>query len=214
MSRARRFKGHVVLCDHPLIRQCLSILRDKRTSSEEFRRQMELAGTLLGYEALKRLKAKPETVATPLGPARGALVREPVVLVAVLRAGLGLLAGIERIAFNARIGHIGLYRDEDTLEAVRYYLRLPASLSESFVVLCDPMLATGGSAVEALNILKSEGAKRISLVSLIAARAGVARVLKAHPDVAVYVGGVDQRLNASGYILPGLGDAGDRLYGT
>lgn len=207
-------KGRFILSEHPLARQSLSILRDKRTGVDGFRRHMRLVGALLGYEVFRGLKMKPVTVSTPLGPARGAAVEEPVVLVAVLRAGLGLLEGVESVAPEARVGHIGLYRDERTLKPVHYYVKLPPDLSKSFVVLCDPMLATGGSAADALRLLKDEGARKICLVSLIAAKPGVSRVQRAHPDVDIYAAGLDARLNDVGFILPGLGDAGDRLYGT
>lgn len=207
-------KGRFFLSDHPLARQSLSILRDKRTTAEEFRRHMRLVGGLLGYEAFRSLRLKPKTVATPLGPAKGWAMDEPVTLVAVLRAGLGLLEGVESVAPQARIGHIGLYRDERTLKPVHYYVKLPPDLANGPVVLCDPMLATGGSAVDALRLLKDQGAEKICLLSLIAAKPGVARVQRAHPDVDIHAAGLDPRLNGAGFIVPGLGDAGDRLYGT
>lgn len=204
----------LTVCDHPLVQEKLAALRDKHTSVEKFRRNMEQVGSLMGYEVLRGLKTRKAAVQTPLRKAPAVVVDQPVALVAVLRAGLGMLPGLLQIAPKARIGHIGLYRNEESLNPVRYYVKLPRDVSNCFVVLCDPMLATGGSAVEALRILKTDGAKQIVLLTLIAAKAGVKRVHAAYPDVHIYTAGLDPILNKVGYILPGLGDAGDRLFGT
>jgi uracil phosphoribosyltransferase len=153
-------------------------------------------------------------VQTPLRSAQAEFIDQPIAFVAVLRAGLGMLPGLLHISPKARIGHIGLYRNEETLNPVRYYVRLPKDVRDCFTVLCDPMLATGGSAVEAIHILKTDGARQIALLTLLSSRAGVRRVHEAHPDVPIYTAAVDPQLNKSGFILPGLGDAGDRLFAT
>ena len=206
--------GKVSVCDHPLIQEKLATLRDRRTQPEEFRRTMAEVSSLLGAEALRGVKTRKTMVRTALGRSTAVITTQPVAFVAVLRAGLGMLPGLQHLLPQAHIGHIGLYRNEQTLNPVRYYVRLPKNIRECFVVLCDPMLATGGSAVESLHILKTDKAKKIVLVSLIAAKAGVARVQREHPDVPIYLAGVDSTLNRSGFILPGLGDAGDRLFAT
>jgi uracil phosphoribosyltransferase len=204
----------LVVCDHPIVQEKLAGLRDKHTRPEEFRAMMEDVGALLGYEAMRQLRTRRTIVQTPLKSAPAEFIDQPVAFVAVLRAGLGLLPGLLRLVPDASVGHIGLYRNEETLNPVRYYIRLPREIAESFVVLCDPMLATGGSAVEAINILKTDGAREIVLLTLLASKAGVKRVHEAHPNVTIYTAGVDSTLNKSGYILPGLGDAGDRLFAT
>jgi uracil phosphoribosyltransferase len=206
--------GKLFVCDHPLIQEKLATLRERSTNHEEFRRTMSQVSTLLGAEALRGVRTRKTMVRTPLGKAPALVTTQPVAFVAVLRAGLGMLPGLQHLLPQAHIGHIGLYRNEETLNPVRYYVRLPKNIKDCFVVLCDPMLATGGSAVEALHILKTDKAKQIVLVSLIAAKAGVARVQREHPDVPIYLAGVDSSLNRSGFIMPGLGDAGDRLFAT
>ncbi|MDE2038694.1 MAG: uracil phosphoribosyltransferase [Elusimicrobia bacterium] len=204
----------LIVCEHPLIQEKLAGLRDKHTRPEEFRQMMEEAGALIGYEALRELPTRKTQVQTPLKTAQAEFLEQPVTFVAVLRAGLGLLPGLLRLVPEAGVGHIGLYRNEKTLSPVRYYVRLPRNIGDSFVVVCDPMLATGGSAVEAINILKTDGARRLALVTLLASRAGVKRVHEAHPGVPIYTAAVDAQLNKAGYIVPGLGDAGDRLFAT
>lgn len=204
----------LVVNDHPLVSEKLAALRDKTTPPREFRRLMEEISCLLGYEIFKGLRTRKASVLTPLQPAPSMRVADRIAVVAVLRAGLGMTEGLLRIVPEAEVGHIGLYRNEETLNPVRYYVRLPRAIGEAFVVLCDPMLATGGSACEAISILKTDGAKRIVLLSLLSSRAGVRRVQKYHPDVAIHTAGLDARLNKKGYILPGLGDAGDRLFAT
>ncbi|MCX5788465.1 MAG: uracil phosphoribosyltransferase [Elusimicrobia bacterium] len=204
----------VSVCDHPLVQADLARLRDKGTSHEQFRAALANASAIMGVEALAGLATRPVTVHTPLKAAQAKVVDQPVVFVAILRAGLGMLPGLLQLVPEALIGHIGLYRNEETLNPVRYYVRLPKDLDKSFVLLLDPMLATGGSAVEAIRILKTDGASRITLLSLLAARAGVRRIQREHPDVRIVTAAIDPTLNQHGYIVPGLGDAGDRLFGT
>ena len=204
----------LIVCDHPVLQHALAGLRDKATPRPRFKELMENAGLILGLEALKGVKTQPEQVATPLKTASARKLGQPAALVAILRAGLGMMPGLSRILPEAREGHIGLYRDEKTLEPVQYYVRLPKKIEGHFVVLCDPMLATGGSASESIRILKAAGAKNIALLTLLSSRRGVARIHKDHPDVPVYTAVVDATLNAKGYIVPGLGDAGDRLFNT
>ncbi|MBI4387190.1 MAG: uracil phosphoribosyltransferase [Elusimicrobia bacterium] len=203
-----------ILCEHPLVQDKLAQLRDCNTPPERFRALLEETSAVLGVCALQSLSTHPVTVQTPLKAAPCRRLQTPVVLAAVLRAGLGMIPGIHRLVPQARIGHIGLYRNEETLNPVRYYVRLPDGLDRSFVLVLDPMLATGGSASEAIRIVKTDGASKIVLVSLLAARAGLRRIQKEHPDVTVVAAAVDPVLNRHGYIVPGLGDAGDRLFGT
>ncbi|MBI3550719.1 MAG: uracil phosphoribosyltransferase [Elusimicrobia bacterium] len=205
--------GYAV-CEHPLAQIKLARLRDKNTSPADFRSALEEISIILGLQALNALRTRPCTVQTPLKSAPGRETDQPIVLAAVLRAGLGMVTGISRAVPEARIGHIGLYRNEETLNPVRYYVRLPKDLDKSLVLLCDPMLATGGSAVESIRILKTDGAAQIVLVSLLAAKQGIRRVRREHSDVPIVVAGVDAVLNKKGYIVPGLGDAGDRIFGT
>ena len=205
--------GYTV-CDHPLAQEKLARLRDKTTTTPQFRELLEEVSAILGVYALSSLRTKTVTVQTPLKSASARVPEQPVVLVAVLRAGLGMVDGMKRIVPEAKIGHIGLYRNEETLNPVRYYVRLPKDLARSHVVLCDPMLATGGSAIEALRILKTDGAAQITLLSLLAAKQGLRRVRREHPDVHIVTAAVDPVLNRHGYIVPGLGDAGDRIFGT
>jgi uracil phosphoribosyltransferase len=200
--------------DHPLVQDKLAALRDKNTAPEDFRRLMSEVAMLVGCEVLKGVRTRKATVQTPLKAAPATVLDQPLAFVAVLRAGLGMTPGLLQLAPKAAIGHIGLYRDEQTLNPVRYYVRLPKKLKDHFVVLCDPMLATGGSASESIHILKTDGAKQIVLLTLLAAKKGVDRVHKDHPDVPVFTASVDPILNSHGYILPGLGDAGDRLFNT
>lgn len=200
--------------DHPLVQDKLARLRDKDTNPQDFRRLMAEVAMLIGCEVLKGVRTRKSTVQTPLKASPATVLDQPLTFVAVLRAGLGMTPGLLELAPKASIGHIGLYRDEKTLNPVRYYVRLPRKIKDHFVVLCDPMLATGGSASEALHILKTDGAKNIALLTLLASKKGVARIHKDHPDVPVYTAAVDSVLNSHGYIIPGLGDAGDRLFNT
>ena len=202
----------LTVCGDPILQHILAELRDKNTAPPRFRDLMEGAGLLMGLEALKDVRSQPSQVITPLKAAPARRLAQPVALVAILRAGLGMLSGLQRYVPEARVGHIGLYRNEETLNPIRYYVRLPVQVEKSFILLLDPMLATGGSAAEAVRILKTDGAKDIRLVTLLATRTGIRRVHREHPDVHIYTAAVDPVLNKIGYIVPGLGDAGDRLF--
>ena len=206
--------SRLTVCEHPLLQDKLARLRDKSTSPDRFRVLLEEASVLLGACALEQLRTRTVSISTPIQSTAARVADQSIVLVAVLRAGLGMLPGLLRLAPESRIGHIGLYRNEETLNPVRYYVRLPKGLDRSLTLLLDPMLATGGSAVEALRILKTDGAGDIVLVSLLAARSGVRRVQREHPDVRIVTAAVDAKLNSKGFIVPGLGDAGDRVFGT
>ena len=189
-------------------------LRDARTAPPAFRRAANRISVLLAAEALRDLPSSAATVITPLGPADGRVVLTDVVVVPVLRAGLGMLDAVLELLPTARVGHIGLQRDEATAIASRYYSKLPPDLSQSHVLMIDPMLATGGSAVAAIDLIKAAGATAISMICIVSAPEGVSLLERAHPDVAVYTPVVDKELNAHKFIVPGLGDFGDRLYGT
>jgi len=204
----------VHLVDHPLVHDILAELRDKETPPERFRQLAGRISVLLAAEALRDLPVANETVSTPLGPADARRVRMDVVLVPVLRAGLGMLPGMLELVPGARVGHIGLQRDEATAVASQYYSKLPPKLEDSFVLMVDPMLATGGSAVAALDHLTRAGARTMRLVCIVAAPEGVALVEKAYPQVPIFTPVIDDHLNAHKFIVPGLGDFGDRLYGT
>jgi uracil phosphoribosyltransferase len=203
---------HIV--DHPLVHDALITLRDKRTPPEAFRRAATRISVLLAAEALQTVQTTPVTVDTPLGPAPGRMLGRDVVVVPVLRAGLGMLDAVLELVPDARVGHIGLQRDEMTAVASQYYSKLPARLGQSDVLMIDPMLATGGSAVAALDLLERAGALSIRMICIVAAPEGVALVEKHHPQVEIYTPVVDKELNAHKFIVPGLGDFGDRLYGT
>jgi uracil phosphoribosyltransferase len=204
----------VHLVEHPLVHDALAILRDAATPPELFRRMAVRISLLLAAEATRDLPATPVTVSTPLGPAAGQRVRGDVVVVPVLRAGLGMLDAVLELIPSARVGHIGLQRDELTAVASRYYSKLPPSLEQSFVLMIDPMLATGGSAVNALDMLREAGARAVRMICIVSAPEGIALVEQQHPDVQIYTPVVDHGLNEQKFILPGLGDFGDRLYGT
>ena len=200
---------------HPLIRHKLTLLRDRRTPKKIFKELVDEIAMLMAYEATATLTLDETVVQTPLEQATGWQVSgKKLTLVPILRAGLGMVEGILRLVPSARVGHIGLYRDHDTLEPVDYYFKVPGDAAERDFFLLDPMLATGGSAVSAIDSLKRTGATRIRFLCLVAAPEGVQRVADAHPDVLIYCASLDRELNAHGYILPGLGDAGDRLFGT
>jgi len=203
---------HIV--DHPLVHDALVELRDKRTTPEHFRRAATRISVLLAAEALRGAPQNDVTVETPIGPAPGRRLRSDIVVVPVLRAGLGMLDAVLELVPDARVGHIGLQRDEMTAIASRYYSKLPASLADSYVLMIDPMLATGGSAVAALQLLAEAGARHVRIVCIVAAPEGIATVEHHHPEVSIYTPVVDQGLNEQKYIVPGLGDFGDRLYGT
>jgi uracil phosphoribosyltransferase len=204
----------VYLVTHPLVQDALVDLRDKRTPPEHFRRAATRISVLLATEALRELPTRDVEVDTPIGPADGRRLGTDIVVVPVLRAGLGMLDAVLELVPDARVGHIGLQRDEMTAIASRYYSKLPATLRSSFVLMIDPMLATGGSAVAGLQLLKDAGAVDIRIVCIVAAPEGIATVEQQFPDVAIYTPVVDRCLNDHKYIVPGLGDFGDRLYGT
>ncbi len=204
----------VHIMTHPLITHKLSIMRDKHTSVKDFRECAHEVALLIGYEATKDLKLEDYEIETPITKTIGKKIEKQVALVPILRAGLGMVDAIMDLIPAAKIGHIGLYRNEETLEPVEYYCKLPTDISERQVLVVDPMLATGGSAVAAINFIKKRGAKNIKFVCIIAAPEGVRVLREAHPDVEVFCGALDEKLNEHGYIVPGLGDAGDRLFGT
>lgn len=203
---------HVIA--HPLVRQNLARLRDARTGSQEFRRILGEVAALMVYEATRDFATRPVRVRTPLETTRGHELRREVLLVPVLRAGLGMLEPILRLVPHARVGFIGLKREEKTLQAVAYHKSLPDDLREMEVILMDPMLATGGSAVSAMDLLAMRGARRVRMVNLLAAPEGIRHVHKHYPGLPVFTAAVDRKLNSRGYIVPGLGDAGDRLFGV
>ncbi|HEY8368879.1 MAG TPA: uracil phosphoribosyltransferase [Thermodesulfobacteriota bacterium] len=208
-------RGRLVLVEHPLVQHKLTVLRSVETSTKKFREALEEIAILLGYEATRDLPLEEVGIITPLEATKAKrLAGKKLVLVPILRAGLGMVEGFLRLVPSARVGHVGLYRDDDTLEAVRYYSNLPPDVHERRCLVLDPMLATGGSAVAAIDLLKREGARDITLVCVIGAPEGIARVERAHPDVRIIAAAVDRQLDERGYILPGLGDAGDRQFGT
>jgi uracil phosphoribosyltransferase len=203
------------IVSHPLVQHKLSILRDRETPTKIFKELVDEIAMLMAYEATSDLALEDAVVETPLErTVTRRISGKKLTLVPILRAGLGMVEGIYRLVPGARVGHVGLYRDHDTLEPVDYYFKVPSDASERDFFLLDPMLATGGSAAAAVTSLKRAGATRIRFMCLVAAPAGVERLAKAHPDVVVYCAALDRELNDSGYILPGLGDAGDRLFGT
>ncbi len=206
---------NLIVMDHPLIQHKLSILRDKNTTVRDFRALSTEITMLMAFEAMRGLPLEDAEVETPLQVAKvKRLAGKKLAIVPILRAGLIMVDGILNLVPNARVGHIGLYRDHDTLKPVEYYKKLPNDIAERDVFVLDPMLATGGSAIAALDFLKADGIKNMKLLCIIGAPEGVAAVQKAHPDVSILLAGLDDKLNEIGYILPGLGDAGDRIYGT
>ena len=202
------------LIDHPLAHHALTELRDVRTAPPEFRRAATRISLLLAAEALRSVHTVVTTVTTPLGPADGRVVRSDIVVVPVLRAGLSMVDAVLQLVPSARVGHIGLQLDETTAVASRYYSKLPPDIGDSHILMVDPMLATGGSSAAAIDLVKAAGARSIALVCVISAPEGVALLQRTHPDVDIYTPVVDRELNAHKFIVPGLGDFGDRLYGT
>ena len=200
--------------EHPLIVHKVSMLRNKDTSVKDFRELINEIALLMGYEATKDLKLTEIDVETPLMKTKGNIIEKQVAIVPILRAGLGMVDALMSLIPAAKIGHIGLCRDHETLQPVEYYCKLPTDIAERQVLVLDPMLATGGSSAAAIEFIKKRGAKKIKLVCIIGAPEGVKAVQDAHPDVDIYLGSLDEKLNENGYILPGLGDAGDRLFGT
>lgn len=207
--------GNVTVLDHPLIKHKLNYVRDAQTGPKKFRELVEEITMLMAYELTRDLPLIENEVKTPVGPAKAQIIAgKKLGLVPVLRAGLGMVSGMIKVIPNAKVGHIGLYRDHKTLKPVEYYCNLPSHLSERELIILDPMLATGGSAVAAIGFLKDRGAKKIKLACIISAPEGIKAVQEAHPDVDIFVAAIDSHLNDHGYIVPGLGDAGDRLFGT
>ncbi|HUF52123.1 MAG TPA: uracil phosphoribosyltransferase [Longimicrobiales bacterium] len=206
---------NLTVIDHPLVRHKLAVLRDRETSKKTFRELVDEISMLMGYEVTKDLPLQDVTIETPLETTSAQMVSgKKLTLVPILRAGLGMVEGMLRLMPSVRVGHIGLYRDHDTLQPVEYYFKIPPEAEARDFIVLDPMLATGGSASAAVALLKRHGAVRVRLVSVVAAPVGVQRMLDDHPDVQIYVAALDRELNDIGYILPGLGDAGDRLFGT
>lgn len=206
---------NVIIFDHPLIRHKIAILRDERTSMKEFRELVEEITTLMTYESFKDVPTTEIEVKTPLETCTQTVVTDDsVVIVPILRAGLGMVNGVHVLFPSAKVGHIGMCRDEETLVPETYYCKLPKGIEDKFVIIVDPMLATGGSACDAIDLIKEMGCKHIKFMAIIGAPEGVSKVAEAHPDVDIYVSTLDRCLNENGYILPGLGDAGDRLFGT
>ncbi|MFZ5827427.1 MAG: uracil phosphoribosyltransferase [Bacillota bacterium] len=207
--------SRVVVIDHPLIKHKLAMIRDKETGSKDFRELVNEVAMLMAYELTRDLPTEEVDVQTPVAVAKcHRLAGEKVALIPILRAGLGMVQGILNLYPTARVGHIGLYRDPETLKPVEYYCKLPADLADRELIIVDPMLATGGSVVAAIDLIKRKGGVKIKLLSLIAAPEGIKVVQEAHPDVDIFTAAVDDYLNEHAYIVPGLGDAGDRLFGT
>lgn len=206
-------KVHIV--DHPLIQHKLTFIRDKNTSSKDFRALLNEISMLMGYEVTRDLPLEEVQTQTPVATATTRVITgKKLAIIPILRAGLGMVDGLLNLVPSARVGHIGLYRDPETLKPVEYYCKLPSDANERILIVVDPMLATGGSAAAALSFLKQRGCTQIKLMCLIAAPEGVAAIQKAHPDVDIFVAAIDEKLNEHAYIVPGLGDAGDRLFGT
>ena len=211
----KAFGEHVHVMDHPLVAHKLTIMRDKNTSVKDFRELVSEIGMLITYEATRDLPLTTKTVETPICTAEEpTLAGKKIAVVPILRAGLGMVDGMVAMMPNVKVGHIGLFRDPETLEPVKYYCKMPTDIAERDVIILDPMLATGGSASAAITFVKEYGVKNIKLMNILAAPEGIARVRADHPDVEIYIAAVDEKLNDHGYIVPGLGDAGDRIFGT
>lgn len=206
---------NITIMDHPLIKHKISILRKETTGTNEFRKLVEEIAMLMGFEALRDLQVEDVKVTTPIETCMTPMLSgKKLAIVPILRAGLGMVSGILSLVPSAKVGHIGMYRDEETHEPHAYFCKLPDSIGEREIVVVDPMLATGGSAVEAIDFIKQRGGKSIKFVCIIAAPEGVKRLADAHPDIQIYCGNLDRCLNENAYICPGLGDAGDRIFGT
>ena len=207
--------NNVTIFDHPLIQHKISILRSVETSSNQFRALVEEITMLMCFESMRDLPLEDVEVTTPIAPTTTKMLAGvKLAIVPILRAGLGMVNGMLNLVPSARVGHIGMYRDEVTLEPHEYYCKLPKNIENRLIIVCDPMLATGGSAKDAINLIKERGGKHIKFMCLIAAPEGIKALTEAHPDVEVYCAHVDEKLNENGYIVPGLGDAGDRIFGT
>lgn len=210
-----KFDENVYIFDHPLIKHKISILRDKNTGTNEFRSIVEELAMLMGYEALSDLPTRLEDIETPITKCKSPVLDgRKLAIVPILRAGLGMVSGMLALVPSAKVGHIGMYRDEETLQPHEYFCKLPNPIDQRVILVLDPMLATGGSATDAITLVKGRGGKKIKFVSIIACPEGLKKVHEAHPDVQIYCGTLDERLNEKGYIVPGLGDAGDRIFGT
>jgi len=204
----------LVVVDHPLIDHKLSIIRNKNTGTRDFRQAVNEVGGLMAYEITRDLPTRDVDVVTPIEKTTCRVLAKEVVIVPILRAGIGMVEGIQNLIPTAKVGHVGMYRDEETLEPHEYYAKFPEELPDSSVLIVDPMLATGGSVDAAIKAVKDRGAKDIRFVGLVGAPEGVKRIQEAHPDVDIYLAALDEKLNEVGYIVPGLGDCGDRLFGT
>ena len=206
---------NITICDHPLIKHKLTMIRDKKTGTNEFRAIVEEIAMLIGYEALRNLELEEVEVESPIEKAMCPVIsgKKPAI-VPILRAGLGMVGGLLKLMPAAKVGHIGLYRDEVTFEPHEYFCKLPSPIEQRRIYVVDPMLATGGSAVEAINFIKQRGGQNISFLCIIAAPEGLEKLHAAHPDIKIFVGNLDRQLNEKAYICPGLGDAGDRIFGT
>ena len=206
--------NNVYILEHPLIKHKISMLRDKNTGTNEFRKLIEEIAMLMGYEALRDLPVKDVQIETPIETCMTPMIAgRKLAIVPILRAGLGMVGGLLALTPTAKVGHIGMYRDEETHEPQEYYCKLPNPIEERTIIVTDPMLATGGSAVAAINQIKAHGGKNIKFMAIIAAPEGLKKLSEAHPDVQIYVGQLDRCLNENAYICPGLGDAGDRIFG-
>ncbi|WP_287286821.1 uracil phosphoribosyltransferase [Ruminococcus sp.] len=207
--------GNVNIINHPLVKHKITLMRDEKTGTREFRILVEEVAMLMGYEAMRDLPTEDVEVKTPITTRKlPMLCGKKLAIVPILRAGLGMVSGLLALVPSAKVGHIGLYRDEVTHEPHEYYCKLPDRINERLVIVCDPMLATGGSAIQAVDFLKDKGCKNIKFMSIIAAPEGLDALRTAHPDIDIYVGNLDEKLNEDAYIVPGLGDAGDRIFGT
>lgn len=206
--------GKVVVFNHPLMSQKLSIIRDERTCTKDFRQTINEIGTLMTYEITRDFETVDIEVKTPCGIAQCKQIKKDIVIVPILRAGLGMVDGVQVLVPTAKVGHVGLYRNEESLQPIEYYVKLPNCITDANVLVLDPMLATGGSAIHAIDALKKRNVKNISFVCIVAAPEGVKALSEAHPDVDIYLAALDEKLNEVGYIVPGLGDCGDRIFGT
>ena len=214
-TRMYKDNDKITIMDHPLIKHKITMLRMKSTGTNEFRKLIEEIAVLMGYEALRNLPLENIDIETPIQETQSPIIagKKPAI-VPILRAGLGMVGGLLTLMPAAKVGHIGLYRDEETHEPHEYYCKLPDPIEQRKIIVCDPMLATGGSAVAAINFIKQRGGRDITFMCIIAAPEGLERLAKEHPDVDIYVAALDDHLNDHGYIVPGLGDAGDRIFGT
>ena len=207
--------GNVSIINHPLVKHKITLMRDEKTGTREFRILVEEVAMLMGYEAMRDLPTEDVEAKTPITTRKlPMLCGKKLAIVPILRAGLGMVSGLLALVPSAKVGHIGLYRDEVTHEPHEYYCKLPDRINERLVIVCDPMLATGGSAIQAVDFLKDKGCKNIKFMCIIAAPEGLDALRTAHPDIDIYVGNLDEKLNEDAYIVPGLGDAGDRIFGT